>query len=359
MTRDDDGATMQPVRSADAAGPGLIVVQVDGMGRQALEAIIAAGRMPHLGRLLASGALTLAGWTPLLPTCTPASQAGILFGHNDGIPAFRWFEKGSARLMVANHPSDAAELEQRLSTGEGLLAGCGVSVGNLLTGDAPSSHLTMATVHRWRRPRLPGSGYPVGPRAWLRIATGMVQEVVDEVLDGHRQRRDDVRPRMHRGWRFVIERMLTNAPLRVLSTSMVIHAIKQRQPRIYVDYTGYDSVSHHAGPERRDGYGAAERIDRSIGHILHAAALVDRPYHLVVLSDHGQSIGATFRQRYGVSLVEVVAAGVGEGATFDAQVTRSEFGWGLGDSGRGYSASGSHPPSTACWRAGRVGDAIG
>jgi putative membrane protein len=37
-----------------------------------------------------------------------------------------------------------------------------------------------------------------------------------------------------------------------------------------------------------------------------AAQRAPRPYHLVVLSDHGQSQGATFKQRYGQSLGELV-----------------------------------------------------
>ncbi len=315
---------------SDTLGRGLIVVQVDGMSRHALEALVEAGRMPNMGSLLSEGTLRLTSWTPLRPPCTPASQAGILFGINDDIPGFRWLEKPTGRLMVANHAGDAAELEQRLSTEDGLLARKGVSVGNLLSGDAPSSHLTMATMDRARQLRLPGSGYPVDPRAWLRIGSGMIVELIDELVGAHRQRRDHVRPRMRRGFRFVIERIVTNVPLRILSTSMVIHELRQGRPIVYVDFTGYDAISHHTGPERPDGYGAANRIDRSIGHILGATALTDRQYDLVVLSDHGQSLGPTFRQRYGSTLVQVVAGHMGDGTTFDDGEQTSEYGDGPG-----------------------------
>ena len=313
----------------DVTADGLIVVQVDGMSRHALEAFIAAGWMPVVGALLASGDLRLHDWTPLLPPVTPASQAGILFGHNDGIPGFRWFEKPTGRLLVANHPEDAAEIERRLSNDTGLLAGVGVSVGNLLAGDAPSSHLTMATMETGRQLRRPGSGYPVDPRAWLRIGAGIALELVDELAGAYMQRRDDVRPRMRRGWRFVGERIVTNVPLRVLSTSMVIHEVKQGSRLIYVDYTGYDATSHHTGPERRDTFGAAEKIDLSIGHILDAARLGPRRYHVVILSDHGQSLGTPFRQLYGITLVQLVAAQMGEGTTFDDAPGASEYSGGF------------------------------
>ena len=110
-----------------------------------LHEAIRAGRAPVLGRLVRDGEATLHPWIAMLPPTTPASQAGILHG-NDGIAGFRWYEKASARLLVANHPEDAAEIVRRISDGAGLLADDGAGIGNLVTGDAPRSYLTMATI---------------------------------------------------------------------------------------------------------------------------------------------------------------------------------------------------------------------
>ena len=44
---------------------------------------------------------------------TSASQAGILHGNNDGIPAFRWYERDREQLMVSSNPEDAAEIVRR------------------------------------------------------------------------------------------------------------------------------------------------------------------------------------------------------------------------------------------------------
>jgi hypothetical protein len=52
---------------------------------------------------------------------------------------------------------------------------------------------------------------------------------------------------------------------------------------------------------------ALDGIDRAIGSLLKAARHTGRGYRLVVLSDHGQSLGATFQQRFGKSLEEVIA----------------------------------------------------
>lgn len=318
----------QPDGTRKETTPGLIVIQIDGLSRPALDDILARGGMPVLGDLIGSGRMTIDRWVALLPPCTPASQAGILHGTNDGIPGFRWYEKQGDRLFVANHTKDAGEIERRLSTGGGLLARVGVSIGNLLAGDAAFSHLTMATIggDGPARDRPDGGGFPLDPRSYLRMTLEMIAELKDEIVEARRQRKDDVRPRMPRGSRYALERVITNVPLRILSTSVVIHEVQAGRPVIYVDFTGYDEISHHCGPGRPETYDAVKKIDRSIAHILDAVALAPRPYRLVVLSDHGQSIGASFRQRYGKTLVEVIAAWTGETSTFHLGTDPAEYG---------------------------------
>jgi uncharacterized membrane protein YvlD (DUF360 family) len=295
---------------ARASHPGLLVVQIDGLSLPVLHQAIRAGRVPVLGRLVRDGEATLHPWTALLPSTTPASQAGILHGRNDGIPGFRWYEKASARLLVANHPDDTAEIVRRISDGTGLLADDGASIGNLVTGDAPRSYLTMATITRdapaddGRRLR----GFFVATVNYVRLFVLMVGEVAKELYQAERQRGSSVEPRMSRDLHYAVERAVTNIALRTVSTALVIEEMYSGAPTIYVDYTGYDAIAHHCGPERPEAIDALQGIDRAIGSLLKAARHTSRAYRLVVLSDHGQSLGATFGQRFGQPLETVVAA---------------------------------------------------
>ena len=59
--------------------------------------------------------------------------------------------RSPAKLIVANHPPDAALIEGRISDGHGLLADGGVSVSNLFSGDAPVSMLTMSGLGKDRK----------------------------------------------------------------------------------------------------------------------------------------------------------------------------------------------------------------
>ena len=296
-------------RHPKEAQAGLLVVQIDGLSLPVLREAIRAGRVPALGRMVRSGKATLHPWAALLPPTTPASQAGILHGNNDGIAGFRWYEKASSRMLVANHPEDAAEIVDRISDGRGLLAGDGAGIGNLVTGDAPRSYLTMATIekpaseHDERRMR----GFYVTTVNYIRLVVLMVGEIVKELYQAERQRGWSVEPRMHRDLRFAIERAATNIALRTVSTALVIEEMFSGAPAIYVDYTGYDAIAHHCGPERAEAIDALEGIDRAIGSLLKAARYTGRPYRMVVLSDHGQCLGASFEQRYGRSLEAVIA----------------------------------------------------
>ena len=294
-------------RPAGSEGQGLLVVQFDGVGRPVLESALRGGHAPNVERLLRDGDSALHSWRARLPATTPASQAGILHGRGDAIPGFRWYEKATARILVANHAEDASTMEARLSDGHGLLADGGTSIGNLLTGDATRSYLTMATIgHRQsasHEHKL--HGVFVGTVNYVRLVVLTLGEIVKELYQAERQRGRDVQPRMRRDWHYAVERAITNIGLRTISTALVIEELYAGAPVIYVDYTGYDAVAHHTGPERQEAIDALEGMDRALGALLKAALHAVRRYHLVLLSDHGQTLGPSFRQRYGQPL-EVV-----------------------------------------------------
>jgi uncharacterized membrane protein YvlD (DUF360 family) len=189
--------------------PGLVVIQIDGLAQPILVRQVRAGRVPHLAGWFRSGRYELNGWEALLPPTTPASQAGILHGNNDGIPAFRWYEKESGRTMVANHPDDAAEVARRISDGEGLLSNDGASVGNLFSGDATRSYITMATI------KAKGQGlgqsrtfysFFASPYNYLATIIRSIGEVLKEYYQAARQRRAGIVPR--RTWRCATSRRL-------------------------------------------------------------------------------------------------------------------------------------------------------
>ena len=105
-----------------------------------------AGSVNTMASWVRDGSHKLSRWEAILPSMTSASQAGILHGNNDGIPAFRWYERDRQHLMVSSNPVDAGEIVRRVSNGEGLLSNNGASICNLVTGDATRAYLTTAAI---------------------------------------------------------------------------------------------------------------------------------------------------------------------------------------------------------------------
>ena len=132
---------------------------------------------------------------------------------------------------------------------------------------------------------------------------------------------------MHRGMPYPIARAATNVALRDLSTSLVIEEMYRGAPVIFVDYTDYDEIAHHSGPERGETFDALDGVDRAIATLEKAAAAAPRPYRFVVVSDHGQSLGATFLQRYGKTLADVIHELMGGEAKVEEATARVEE-WG-------------------------------
>ncbi|HSO98085.1 MAG TPA: hypothetical protein VLP43_03965, partial [Solirubrobacteraceae bacterium] len=99
--------------------PGILFLEIDGLARPVLRRAIRDGNAPHMARWLEAGTHRLDEWEPDLSSQTGASQAGILLGSNEDIPAFRWVEKASGRVMTCSSPNDCAEIERRRTNGRG------------------------------------------------------------------------------------------------------------------------------------------------------------------------------------------------------------------------------------------------
>lgn len=296
-------------RDADAAGrePGVLVVLLDGVAAPVLEQARAAGLVPTIDRWLTSGSHAMEPWWARTPATTPASQAGLLHGDSSGIPAFRWWDRAAGRLVVANHLPDAAAIEARISTGDGLLAGDGVAVSTMFSGDAATSFLVMSRSRRLG----PGAGYLrffLDPFVLVRAVTVTVGEMVKELYQARRQRVRGVRPRIRRGGWYVPLRAVTNVLLRDLTTSIVAGSLERGVPVVAVDLVDYDEIAHHAGPTRPESLRALEGLDGVLGTLERVLPWAPRAYQVVVLSDHGQTLGAPYEQVAGRSLLDTVRA---------------------------------------------------
>ncbi|WP_435243336.1 phage holin family protein [Streptomyces cucumeris] len=304
-----------------AAPPGTVFLQLDGVGHAVLREALRErdGRpplMPTLARWAGAGHRVMP-WRTDWSSQTGASQLGILHGSNEDVPAFRWYEKETREVMVSNRPTSAAELQRRAAAGaghEGLLTVDGASRGNLFTGGADQLALVLSVAARRGKHNRSRSGYFAyfsDPANATRTAVSFLAEVVRELCQSTRAKVRRERPRVKRGGAYPFIRAFATVVERDVVVAAVIGDILSGRTAVYADLVAYDEVAHHSGPRSRDARQVLARLDRSIALIAKVAERAPRAYRIVLLSDHGQSPGATFAGAYGLTLEDLVRAGCG------------------------------------------------
>lgn len=294
--------------------PGFLFLEIDGLSIDILKHAIADGHMPTLKKWLDNGSHTLLQWETDFTSQTGAMQTGILLGNNDNVPAYRWWSREQGRMIMSGNPKDAFALEGSLSTGKGLLSDGGASRGNMFSGDATESLFTMSTITARKYGRGPRFyTYLFNPFIIARLLARFFIEVVKEWWEASAQRRAHKRgdPRAKyvvsaRNPAYAFLRAMMGTLLQDLATYTVIGDVLRGVPAIYALYAGYDDLGHFAGMHSEEAYEMLHETDRYFARIERSLAYAPRPYHVIVLSDHGQSEGPTFKGAHGISLEDLV-----------------------------------------------------
>jgi uncharacterized membrane protein YvlD (DUF360 family) len=292
--------------------PGIVYLEIDGLALPVLRRAMRDGNAPNMARW-ARETHRLVEWETDLSSQTGASQAGILLGSNEDISAFRWVEKETATMMTCSAPPDCAEIERRHATGIGLLVDGGASRGNLLSGEAQDVILTVSRMEAEKKSNPGYRGFFANGDNATRTLVLFGWEVILEWVAALRAIRRDVQPRGHRGGIYPLMRGALCVFVRDLIVSGVLTDIMRGRPAVYATFSSYDEVAHHSGLERADTLEALRKLDDKFGHIEIACRYAPRPYEIVVLSDHGQTQGATFKQRNGYGLDELVERSLARG----------------------------------------------
>ena len=307
--------------------PGVIIVEIDGLAYEVLREAVERGDMPTVKEMIDSKEYNLRMWETDLSSQTGASQAGILHGNNEGIVAFRWIEKANGnQMMQCSGITKVPELEERISNGDGLLVDNGASRSNLFSGDTDNVIFTFSKIMDFKK-LYNKAWYSVfsNPSNFARIIAlflgDMVREIWSQIVHSLR----DVRPRIKRGIVYIPTRAATNVFMREINTSTLIGDMMVGDIDVaYSTYLGYDEIAHHSGVRDDDAWLALRQMDRQIKHLIDANKYSPRDYQFVIQSDHGQTNGATFTQRYGESFEDFVKSLLPEDMAMFAKMTSND-----------------------------------
>jgi len=288
--------------------PGLIMLEIDGLSINILKKAINKGVMPNIKKWIDDKSHTLKGWETDLSSQTGSSQAGILHGNNKDIVAYRWVEKeNNNKIVVSGKLSDAPEIEKRISDGNGLLVN-GISIANMFSGDSKIPTLTSSKLKGMRNIyNKTLDAVFLDAYNYQRLIVLLLWDIILELKSQIVHRVKNIQPRLRRTIVYAAVRAGANIALREAATDVLTSEILTGNiDTAYATYMGYDEIAHHSGVEDDDVWKALKYIDFQFAKLTSAIEMSDRNYEIVVLSDHGQSKGATFKQRYGITLGDYV-----------------------------------------------------
>lgn len=293
----------------------MVVVHLDGVPKRVLDDAVAQGWMPFFSQLVRSGAYLLdsAFWGS--PASTPAFQAGLMYGiRHPNLPAYNWFDRDLGREVKMNVPADALKVEGRLdaSVAESLFGEEGTSYLSLFRGHA-SNRLCMSALAEvklaargliQRELRFLTAASRQNP---LRFFWQVVRETARSGADAYRWWRG-VRDLRHEK-EFILNRFFLISLAWELSHSRTLIDMVRGVPAIYLVFGNYDEVSHRRGPFSAQAKRELMRADRAFQELYVMAKLLDEPYDVYFVSDHGHVDSTPFEQRTSLRLKKFLTEG--------------------------------------------------
>ncbi len=308
---------------------GFVVIQIDGLAHSHLMSAIDSGYVPHLERTLRRGEFLLRRWHVGLPCTTPAAQAGIMYGNNEDIPAYRWYDKDADQAVLCRLPGTIKAIQDRISKGSpGILKG-GSSFMNMFDGDASLSMFTLGAMNRKQFfASVKGLGFfllfILNPFRTVKVLGLAIWEYFTDLFQRTSAmiKKENPRP-LEPGFPFF--RIISNVVLREIQTFAVMVDIYRGVPSIYTTYYGYDELAHNYGPYSRIAFRALHAIDHRVHQIdtLRRMALT-REYDLYILSDHGMTSAIPFEREHEQTLGEFIRDRMGGGLELSEAVGSDE-----------------------------------
>lgn len=299
-----------PAFVGHADEPGLVMIQVDGLGERVLRRALAEGRMPFTRHLLEDEEHEVFPLYAGLPSNTPGFQAELFYGVKGAVPGFGFVDRELGREVAMTQQAAASAIEARLAAqARGLLTG-GSSWSNIFTGGAAESHFCCATAGFDSLLRALHPLRLLGLVVWhgwslVRVGANLVAETALALWDFGRGAiaGRDLRSEL----RFVPERVLVTAVLREIVTAGACVDVERGVPIVHLNLLGYDENAHRRGPDSRFALWALGGLDRTIRRVwLAAHRSRHRDYRVLIYSDHGQERVQPYSMVYGEHVSDAI-----------------------------------------------------
>lgn len=307
---------------------GLVVIHIDGLSYDNLQKALARGHMPFVKSLLEKEDYEILPYRCGIPSTTPFSQAGILWGDNSEIPAYRWWDKQAGLLVAFGANSSFKHVAHRYFKNCQSLVADGACIAACYPANAKD---TFSLAYRDRDTSLPTESIVAHHHlllSWTLNPLRLSQWLLRGLWQIGKGNRDYILARL-RGQRaermYVISDILEEIFLHQLTRYALLEAMEDNYPAIYAGFYAYDETAHAYGPDSDYSFRILRHIDRSIRQAADNRRPSERrtdrnrknggesdggdvrQYELVLLSDHGQIDTVPFDRKYGRRFGEMVA----------------------------------------------------
>lgn len=283
----------------------LVILHLDGLSYNNLQEALYKGYMPRVSKLLEND-YSVRAYRSGIPSTTPYAQAGILYGDNNNIPSFTWFDKVSGVVVRFGGLSSFKKVAHKYFKGDIPLTKNGASIAACypaeatetfaLAYDEPNTHINNSNR---RHVLLRWISNPLYILDWIRFTIFVVSKYTLLLLH----------IRLTGGkiaYKYFLAEVLQEVFLHHLTRYATAEAIKYKYPVIYAAFYAYDDAAHAFGPKAPVCFGMLRQLDKTISYIVKRAE--KNKYELVLLSDHGQIETQPFNQRQKKSFGQILSA---------------------------------------------------
>lgn len=236
-----------------------------------------------------------------LPSVTPASQMKLFYGIDDLVLGYRFYMKKKKQIFT---PLDSASMKnvenEAIKKNPNSLLHDGVSVMALFTGNAKETISLGA--RGWKNKNLLRLVmYTFNP---FNLMLLLIKAVILLII----ARLESVnKPHDLGSMMYYYSRILEELLMGEWAYLLTKKSIKRSLPVIYVNFFGFDEVSHNVGTYSKGSLYYLSILDIYLSGIMKEVRKSKTDYELVILSDHGQTASTQITKYLQMTLGEKIA----------------------------------------------------
>ncbi|HUQ85325.1 MAG TPA: alkaline phosphatase family protein [Candidatus Limnocylindrales bacterium] len=266
-----------------------IIFHIDGLGFDDAQEAIKDGHMPFLRNLLDEEEYEMLRYRSGIPSTTPYVQAGILYGDNQEIPAFRWYDRKKNQIIQLAGDKSFYNVDHRYFNKQRPLLENGAAIASLYAGGSKAVFAVSYIEKGGLKYRNSFSRdiilhllfNPINNVRWHWHSFRKTAKIGLEVIK-------NIFRRKYMDWEhfpiYFLEQLLLYFP-----TSLAVKkALSANFPITYAGFYSYDAAAHLFGTHSTHGNGILKDIDGVLKNIQNHMKDKDE-CEMIIMSDHGET----------------------------------------------------------------------